>query len=73
MIKQKLRLLYILYFTINSITIIMKILIKKKKFITFINKNKMNTIITILIKNTKEFLKMKCKSNFIIKKILILI
>ena len=38
----------------------MRILIKKEKVITLINKNKINTIITTLIKKIKRFLKTKC-------------
>ena len=41
----------------------MKISIRKKKVITFINKNEINIITTTLIRKIKEFLKMKCKFN----------
>ena len=54
MIKKKLRLLCISYFTKHLITIIMKISIKKKKIIIFINKNEINIIITTLIKKIKK-------------------
>ena len=68
MIKEKSRLLCVLYFTKNSITIIMRILIRKKKIIILINKNEINTMITTLIKKIKEFLKTKCKFNIKINK-----
>ena len=48
----------------------MKILIKKKKIITLIDKNEINTITITLIKKIKEFLKMKCKFNIKINEIL---
>ena len=48
----------------------MRVLIKKKKVIALINKNEINTIITILIKKIKGFLKIKCKLNFKINEIL---
>ena len=69
MIKKKLRLLCVLYFTKNSIMIIMRVLIKKKEIITLIDKNEINTITTTLIKKIKEFLKIKCKLNVKINKI----
>ena len=56
------RALSALYFTKNTISAIIKILIKKKKIITLINK-KIIIIITTLIKKIKNFLKTKCKFN----------
>ena len=47
----------------------MKILIKKKEVIILIDKNKINTIITTLIKKIKEFLKIKCNLNVKINEI----
>ena len=41
----------------------MKILIRKKEIITLINKNKINTIITTLIRKIKIFLKTKYNLN----------
>ena len=47
----------------------MRILIKKKKIITLINKNEINIIIITLIKKIKELLKTKCKFNVKINEI----
>ena len=60
---NKSKLLYTLYFTKNTITIIMRISIKKKKIITLINREKTNTMTITLIKKIKDFLKTKCKLN----------
>ena len=71
MIKKS-KLLCVSYFTKNIVIIIMKISIKKKEMITFINKKKTNIIIITLIKKIKIFLKTKCKLNLknkIMKKI----
>ena len=62
-IKKKSRLLCVSYFTKNSITTIMRVLIEKKKIITLIDKNEINTMTITLIKKIKEFLKTKCKFN----------
>ena len=70
MIKKKLRLLCVLYFTKNLITIIIKILIEKKEIIALIDKNKINIMIITLIRKIKEFLKTKCKFNVEINEIL---
>ena len=71
---NKSKLLYALYLTKNMIFIIMKILIEKKEMIALINKKEINTIIIILIKKIKNFLKTKCKFNLkenIIEKIFV--
>ena len=47
----------------------MRILIKKEKVITLINKNEINIIIITLIKKIKEFLKTKCNFNVKINEI----
>ena len=70
MIKKKSRLLCVSYFTKNSITIIMKVLIEKKEIITLINKNEINIMIIALIKRIKKNLKTKCKFNIKINEIL---
>ena len=48
----------------------MKVLIKKKKIIALIDKNKINIMITTLIKKIKEFLKTKCKFKLKIEEII---
>ena len=51
----------------NLILIFMKVSMKKKKIITLINKEKINTMIITLIKKIKDFLKTKYKFNLKIK------
>ena len=69
MIKEKSRLLCVSYFIKYLIMIIMRVLIKKKKIITLIDKNEINTMIIVLIKKIKEFLKMKYNFNVRINEI----
>ena len=62
------------YFMKNTILAIMRILMKKKKVITLINRKKINIITIALMKKIKGFLKTKCKFNLeeeIIEKIFI--
>ena len=47
----------------------MRVSIRKKIIIILINKKEINTMITILIKKIKGFLKIKCKFNLKIKTI----